>query len=128
VPVPNETLVSEIDKALETHSAWRKTLTRAIRTGRHDTPADDLACDEKCAFGQWLNGPALDADIKARKPYQITRRLHAEFHDVAARVAKLAEDGRRSEAFRLLDTEYTARSDTLNRALKNWRGEITRDG
>jgi Chemoreceptor zinc-binding domain len=120
----NQTLATEIDKALAAHAAWRRKLTTAIRTGVFDASPHDIACDDKCEFGQWLYGSSLDGAAKARKPYQVTRRLHAEFHDVAGRVARLAKDGKRGEAFSLLDNEYTARSETLSRALTKWRGEV----
>lgn len=121
--MPTQTLVNEIDKALAAHAAWRQKLTSAIRTGQLDASPHDIACDDKCAFGNWLRGPSLNAATKARKPYQVTRRLHAEFHEVAGQVARLAEDGKRGEAFALLDNEYATRSETLTRALNKWRGE-----
>lgn len=117
-------LVGQIDAALKAHGEWRLKLTSAIRTGTCAVSPDDLSCDDKCAFGKWLYGPDFDAATKAGKPYQVTRRLHAEFHDVAGRVARLADSNRPGEAYQLLDTEYTARSETLERALNKWRGEL----
>lgn len=124
----NQVLIEQIENALGAHAAWRKKLTTAIRTGTLETPPGDIACDDKCAFGQWLYGPEIDDSTRERKPYQVTRRLHAEFHKVAAEVAELAEGGRRGEAFALLDNEFTARSDTLARALNKWRSEAEATG
>lgn len=124
--MPNETLIGQIDAALAAHDAWRQKLTTAIRTGELDVSPHDIGCDDKCAFGQWLHGPALSDANKARKPYQVTRRLHAEFHEAAGRVAQLAATGKRAEAFSILDNEYQARSETLTRALGKWRGEALR--
>jgi len=122
--LPTHSLVDEIDNALAAHAAWRQKLTTAIRTGHLDSSPHDITCDDRCAFGQWLQGPSLNAAVKQSKPYQITRRLHAEFHAVAGQVARLAEDSKGGEAFALLDNEYAARSETLTRALKKWRGEM----
>lgn len=119
----NQILIDQINEALQAHTAWRMKLTTAIRMGGLDTPPTDIACDNKCAFGQWLYGPAINEETRDRKPYQVTRRLHAEFHKVASEVAELAEGGRRGEAFALLDGEFTARSETLFRALTKWSAE-----
>lgn len=119
----NQVLIDQIDNALGAHAAWRQKLTTAILSGTLETSPADIACDDKCAFGQWLYGPDIHDSTRERKPYQVTRRLHAEFHKVAAEVAELAEVGKRGEAFALLDGEFSARSDTLSRALKKWRSE-----
>lgn len=119
-----QTLIYELDKALEAHGAWRLKLTSAIRTGQLDTPPQEIACDDKCAFGKWLYGPSIDGETKRRKPYQVTRRLHAEFHQVAGQIAQLVEDGKQSEAYALLDRDFIASSETLSRALTKWRGEL----
>ena len=117
-------LVIEIDRAIEAHAAWKQKLTAAINEGRCEQSPEEIGCDDKCAFGKWLYGESLDAETKARKPYEVTRRLHAEFHQVAGKVARLAETGDRGVAFQLMDGEYSARSDILSRALKKWRSEV----
>lgn len=124
--MPAQDLALEIDKALAAHAAWRQKLTTAIRTGQINASPHDIARDDKCAFGLWLHGPSLDKATKQRKPYQVTRRLHAEFHEVAGQVARLVEDGKCGEAVKLLDNEYATRSETLTRALKIWRDQLAR--
>ena len=117
-------LDKEIRAALVAHDAWNRRLTTAINLGNCETAPSDIAVDDKCAFGKWLYGPELDEETKAGKPYQVIRRLHAEFHDVAARVAALAEAGRKGDAYALLDGEYSQRSSKLMRALTKWRSEL----
>lgn len=117
-------LDKEIRNAVAAHDAWTRRLSTAINLGNCETAPGEIAVDDKCAFGQWLYGPTFDEETKAGKPYQVTRRLHAEFHDVAAKVAALAEAGRKSEAYALLDGEYTRVSGKLMRALTKWRGEL----
>ena len=117
-------LDKEIRAALVAHDSWNRRLTTAINLGNCETAPSDIAVDDKCAFGKWLYGPELDEETKAGKPYQVTRRLHAEFHDVAARVAALAEAGRKGDAYALLDGEYSQRSSKLMRALTKWRSEL----
>ncbi len=89
-------------------------------------PVEDIGCDEKCAFGKWLHGPEIDAATRNSKPYQVTRRLHAEFHKAAHEIAVLAVEGKKGEAFRLIDRDYRVISEKLLRALNKWRGELRR--
>ena len=117
-------LDKEIREAITAHDAWNRRLTTAINLGNCETAPSDIAVDDKCAFGKWLYSGELDEATKAGKPYQVTKRLHAEFHDVAARVARLAEEGKKAEAYALLDGEYSQRSSKLLRALTKWRGEL----
>ncbi len=114
----------EIRTAIAAHEAWTRRLSTAINLGNCETAPADIAVDDKCDFGQWLYGPTFDEATRAGKPYQVTRRLHAEFHDVAARVAAFAEAGQKSQAYALLDGEYTEKSGKLMRALTKWRGEL----
>lgn len=117
-------LEKEIRAAIAAHDAWNRRLSTAINLGNCETAPADIAVDDKCEFGQWLHGPGLDEETKSGKPYQVTKRLHAEFHDVAARVAQLAEEGKKVEAYNLLDGEYAEKSSKLMRALSKWRGEL----
>lgn len=119
-----EKLEDEIQAAVGAHGAWKLKLTTAINSGKCDTAAEDIACDNKCAFGQWLYGPELDDATRTGRPYQVTKRVHADFHKLAHDVAILAENGKKAEAFALMDGEYKATSDKLLRALSKWRGEI----
>lgn len=121
-----QSFLLEIDKAMEAHNAWRARLAEAIRDGHLDASPHDISCDDKCMFGAWLYGPSLDEDTKSRKPYQVTRRLHAEFHVTAGEVARLAKEGKRGEAYALLDNDFALRSETLGRALAKWRGEVAK--
>ena len=117
-------LEKEIRAAVTAHDAWNRRLSTAINLGNCETTPADIAVDDKCEFGQWLRGSDFDEATKSGKPYQVTMRLHAEFHDVAARVAELAEAGKKADAYRLLDGEYAEKSSKLMRALTKWRGEL----
>lgn len=120
-----EDLISQIDEAITAHDAMKRTLIFAINLNELNRSPEDIGNDHKCPFGHWLHGHSLDHEVKTHKPYQVVNRLHAEFHQVAAQVARLAQQGRKEEAFGLLDGEFAERSDTLKRALNKWRGEQT---
>jgi len=116
-------LVRQIDDALAAHNAMKRTLIFAINLNELDKSPAELGRDDHCAFGRWLLGHSIDAEMKTHKPYQVIKRLHAEFHQTAEQVARLATAGRRDEAFALLDGDYRKKSDTLSRALNKWRAE-----
>jgi len=119
---------SELDKeiraAVKAHDAWSRRLSTAINLGSCETAPSDIAVDNKCEFGKWLYEGGLDADTTDSKPFQVTKRLHADFHKVAARVADLAEQGKKGEAYTLMDGEYSFAASKLMRALAKWRGEL----
>ena len=62
--------------------------------------------------------------VRSGKPYQVIKRLHAEFHECASRVLTLALEKRNDDAIALLDGEYRERSDKLIRALNKWQREL----
>lgn len=103
---------------------WKLRLRTAITTGRADISASDACRDDKCAFGNWLHGADIDAQTKAGVPYQVIKRLHAEFHTCAGSVLSNLERGNAAAAVALLDGEYLERTDKLVRALTKWKREL----
>lgn len=79
-------LQDEITKAVGAHGVWKMRLRTAIDTGKADANAADVAKDNACAFGQWLYGPAIPAAARTNDDYITVRKLHAEFHQCAAKV------------------------------------------
>lgn len=114
-----------IRDALGAHGAWKLRLKTAVLTGRGDITAAQAACDDRCAFGRWLHGPDLGEGLKRTKPYQVVRRLHAEFHHSAGAVLAAAERGDNTTAESILAGEFDARSEVLKRALTKWLGELS---
>ncbi len=112
--------------AIGAHGAWKMKLSTTIKFGHSEKSPDEIRDAAACAFGQWLNSSAMDANIRAGKPYQVVSRLHREFHECAANVAQHAVDGDPNGATALLENEFKDRSDTLKRALMKWDGEIRR--
>lgn len=114
-----------IRDAMGAHGAWKLRLRTAVQTGRGDISAARARCDDRCDFGRWLYGPGLSAEMKAGKPYQVVRRLHAEFHAAAGEVLAAAERGDRAGADALLADAFDPRSEVLKRALMKWLGELS---
>jgi hypothetical protein len=122
----NQQIIDEIKKAIGAHGTWKLKLRTAISLGRSDAEPTQVQCDNLCDFGKWLYGPTIDEVTRAGMPYQVVKRLHAEFHECAAKVLKLALDGQKDAAEALMVSEYNERSDKLIRALTKWRTELTR--
>ncbi len=120
----NPQMIAEITNAMGAHGAWKLKLKTSIATGTFDQDVQSVSCDDRCQFGRWLHGPSIEPDTKASVPYQVVRRLHAEFHQSAAKVLAHALKGERAEATTVLDGDYAQRSDKLSRALLKWKREL----
>jgi hypothetical protein len=109
---------AQVSAAMDAHSKWKEKLQEAIETGTIDKSVDDIRVDNKCAFGHWLFGSEIPADVKNSENYQTVKQIHAEFHHIAARIAELAIHGDKEAAQNLLhDTEYTNATMKLTNAL-----------
>ncbi len=116
--------VEEIKAAIGAHGAWKMKLKTAITTGKTDLNPNVVRCDDQCALGKWLYGSSIDPDTRMGMPYKVNKRVHAEFHECAARIVELILRQKRDEANALLEGEFSERSDKVVRALTKWRGEL----
>lgn len=116
--------VERLNDAIGAHGAWKLKLRVAMSTGTSEINPDKACRDDKCPFGRWIHGDEIDAMTKEGKPYQVVRRLHAEFHQSAANVLRHAISARRDEAERIFTGEFAERADKLVRALAKWKGEL----
>ena|SRR6218665_3572831 len=122
----NDKIIDEITSAIGAHGAWKLRLRTAISHGSSDVTPEIVAKDDQCAFGKWLHGSSLDADIRAGKPYEVVQRLHADFHRCAGDVLRKAVSGQARDANTLFEGEFTERSQILVTALTKWKGELQR--
>lgn len=116
-------IIREIDKAIGAHGMWKHRLKMAIETGEVDTPVETIHTDNHCDFGKWLDGPTLTLTDKTSKHFKTVKELHEEFHETAARVAKLAVSGNEAEAEKMMafGGEYSAISAKLTAAMMEWK-------
>lgn len=116
----------EINAAIAAHSQWKVRLKGAIDTGKLDVPIGTIRVDDQCAFGKWLHGDTLPAEVKASPHYAKVRELHARFHQVAAAVAEAALAGRKAEAEASMGItgEYGRASADLTRAMMDWLASV----
>ncbi|MBK7906668.1 MAG: CZB domain-containing protein [Gemmatimonadetes bacterium] len=116
----------EIDKAIGAHGMWKTRLKTAIGTGKIDVPVATIRADDQCEFGKWLAGSAIPAAVKGSPRYAEVRKLHAEFHQQAARVAALATEGKKAEAEQAvaLTGPFSGASARLTAAMQGWKTEL----
>lgn len=120
----NVAIIEEINKAIGTHGKWKLRLKTAIALGSSDITPDKVRCDNLCEFGTWLYGPKISPDVRLGMPYKVIKRLHAEFHEFAAKIMQKAFEGQAVVAKQLLDGEFKDKSETLVRALTKWKREL----
>ena len=124
IMVSNQAIIEEIKKAIGAHGKWKLKLLTAINHGSSEHNPSTVRVDNLCEFGKWLYGPTISDLTKQGKPYEVIKRLHAEFHRCAGSVLELALAGKKAEARELLEGEYNQRSQILVKALTKWRGEL----
>ncbi|MCB2014867.1 MAG: CZB domain-containing protein [Sphingobium sp.] len=120
----NAEMIDQINNAIGAHGAWKLKLRIAMSSGSSEIDPDRACVDNKCPFGKWIHGDSIDVTTRQGKPYQVVRRLHAEFHESAANVLRHAITNRKTEAEQLFQGEFAERSDKLVRALAKWKGEL----
>lgn len=116
--------IQEINEAIGTHGKWKLRLKTAISRGSSDATPSEVRSDNLCNFGAWLYGATIAPEVKEGTPYKVIKRLHAEFHGLAATVLQKAIDGQGDDAQQLLDGEFKEKSETLVRALIKWKREL----
>ena len=120
----NTAIIEEINNALGANAIWKMRLRGAIKDGHCETTAACACQDNQCAFGKWLYGPTIDPVTKAGTPYQVVKRLHAEFHRTAGSILAYVERGDPASALSAMTGEYQHRSDRLVQALNKWKNEV----
>lgn len=116
------TMKEEITAAIAAHGMWKARLRTAIDSGKLETPVATIQVDNQCAFGKWLYGTTIPADVKSSEHYKKVRELHAQFHKAAGRVAELASTGKKTEAEKSMGVggEYADVSGKLTYAMMEW--------
>jgi len=99
-------------------------LRQAILDAKAGVDVEAIRADDRCEFGQWLYGPRLSAEDRAAKDFEEVRRLHAEFHQLAAEVVERALAGQTVEAYALLYGKYVTLSGRLALAMRAWQARL----
>lgn len=114
--------IGELDRAISKHAQWKIRLRTAIDTGQSEWTPEAVQSDRNCDFGKWLH--ALSEEEKRSELWGKVAKLHANFHMVAAKILRLALDGRQDEANSLLTAkggEFADSSVKLINAMADWK-------
>jgi hypothetical protein len=121
-------LNEEIAKAFGAHGAWKTRIAQAIDSGQSEYKPEEVAVDNRCAFGKWLHDPALTAEVRGSDDYRSVLDLHAEFHRAAGATMARALDGDRAGAHADLTGGGFARaSGLLATAMVRWQRNAATD-
>lgn len=110
--------------AMEAHAKWKLRLKTAMTTRHSDISPEHASCDDRCEFGKWLYGDTISPSVRESTPFMVVRKLHADFHQVAAVALEGALHGQRRGKDQTAMTAFEDCSAKLNRALQKWLGEI----
>jgi len=116
-------LGDEIKKGIAAHGMWKNRLRGAVDTGKADVTLDAAGKDNLCEFGKWLYGSTIPATAKSHPEYETVKKLHARFHQSAAKVLAAALGGKKAEVEAMLGNtaEFTTVSGDLTRAMMAWQ-------
>jgi len=112
----------EITKAIAAHGLWKARLKTAIENGTSEFDVATIGRDDRCDFGKWLHGGA-SPEIQASAHYQSCRGLHAEFHQFAAEILRLALAGQKesAEAKMATQSDFARVSAKLVHEMSDWK-------
>lgn len=120
-------IVSQLDKAIAAHAAWKRRLKSAVDNRQADIDPTTAAADNQCEFGKWLysNAARLSPTEKGTD-YDTIKKLHADFHRCAADTLGKALKGDRAgyESDMSLSGRFTDVSAKLTTAMMNWKKRI----
>ncbi|MEI6035844.1 MAG: methyl-accepting chemotaxis protein [Verrucomicrobiae bacterium] len=116
-------LPAAITAAIAAHSLWKQRLQQAAETGASEFIPDNVCRNNLCDFGKWLQ--ALPAEARASKHFTEVDALHAQFHQLAGQILKLAvgNQGHAAKAALAPNAELGRLSSRLTRAMLSWRDQ-----
>jgi methyl-accepting chemotaxis protein len=112
----------DFDGVIQAHMQWKSKL-RDFLDGKGDKldPAV-VGRDDKCALGQWIYGKGA---AHSHKPgFTQLKGKHADFHQCAAQVIRLAQGGDKSGADRVLQDEFASLSEQAVSEIRRIKREV----
>jgi len=84
----------DLDKAIAVHSAWKQKLAVYLRNPDKSIDVANLAKDNLCELGQWIQAEA--PRYAADAAFLALKKEHANFHRAAADVVRRADAGQKT--------------------------------
>jgi methyl-accepting chemotaxis protein len=96
----------DFDAIIEAHNGWKQRLRQAIANDAEarKLQPDEVCKDNLCALGKWIYGAGRK--FEGDPEYGPLRHSHAEFHQCAADVIRLAQRGDKNGAQNLLINRF----------------------
>lgn len=103
----------DLESAIEVHRAWRRRLYDALQdTGTERLGSAEAGRGDLCALGRWLVGAGGQTYGHLAEHGELMR-AHAKFHIAASAVLIAHNNGKRGEAFRILNDDFQRLSDQV---------------
>jgi hypothetical protein len=120
-------LHGQVTAAIEMYHVWLDRLNAAVATGETAFDLTQVAHQELCPIGVWLDS-TIDEALRTMPLYYVTKSRHAVFHRSAARLLAAAV-ARQPEAARSMrhDGDMTKVAASLLRTLHDWLAVATVD-
>lgn len=101
----------DFNAAINAHLAWKKRLDDLLTSpnGREALDPLHVCRDDQCDLGKWIHGNAARI-YGTNESFSRLRKVHADFHQAAAKVITLAQAGKDEEAQEALHTGDFARN------------------
>ena len=103
--------------AMNAHVMWKQRLLKHLE-GRSDERLDPaiVAQDHLCVLGRWIYDKG---ERYATSPIFIdVRNEHARFHEMAAQIIRMVDEGRPDQARKLLESDYAHLSQQLQALIR----------
>jgi len=81
----------DFEQAISAHSDWKRKLTAYLLNPDGTLKSADVARDNKCELGRWLDGEG--AKFSSLKQFSSLKTEHARFHKAAADIVSRADRG-----------------------------------
>ena len=109
--------------AINAHVMWKQRLLRYLEgTSEENLDPDHICKDNQCALGKWIYG---NKDRFGKSPlFEEVRGKHAEFHQTAAQIIRLANEERKTEAENLLHGDYSHLSHNLQARIRKLARDV----
>lgn len=109
----------DIDSAIQAHEGWKQRLDDSLhgRSGAH-LHVSQVCDDHSCTLGQWIYGDGARL-LGEYATFTQLRMSHQQFHQTAGHVLELSQQGLKSEAERMLHTDFDKLSNTVVKRLRD---------
>jgi hypothetical protein len=110
----------DMHQAIAKHLQWKTNLRNAAM---HQEPLDEalIRCDDCCDLGRWLHGPS-QRQWQSQPQFVTLVNSHRAFHQHAADVAQVINDGDPQTGLRMMatNTPFAQATQDVIMALKKW--------